>query len=114
VNRNIQVRDRIPFPLASDVSRLLRRQASRGRPNFGLTADVKEAHRAVAIHPDDWPLQACQVVPGGSIYLNRRGTYGISSAAYWWGRLAPGLHRGLAYGWSNIADAFAFLFADDW
>ncbi len=40
VNRYIRVHDRIPFNLASDVSRLLRHQASRGRPYFGLTADV--------------------------------------------------------------------------
>ena len=66
-----------------------------------MTADVKEAHRAVAVHPDDWPLQACQVEPGGPVYLNKRGTYGIASAAYLWGRLGAGLHRGLVYTWSN-------------
>ncbi len=114
VNRYIRVRDRIPFPVGADVSRLLRHQASTRTPFFGLTADVKEAHRAVAVHPDDWPLQACQVETGGSVYLNKRGTYGISSAAYWWGRLAAALHRGLVYGWSNDVEAYAFLFADDW
>ncbi len=54
---------------------------------------------------------------GGSrwriVYLNKRGTYGVASAAYCWGRLAAALHRGLVYSWSNTADAFGFLFADD-
>ncbi len=52
-NRHIRVRDRITFPLAADISRILRHQASTKRPFFGLTADVKEAHVAVAVHPDD-------------------------------------------------------------
>ncbi len=68
----------------------------------------------MAVHPDDWPLQACQVVSGGEVYLNKRGTYGIASAAYWRGRLGAALHGGLVYGWSNEVNAFALLFADDW
>ncbi len=46
--------------------------------------------------------------------MNKRGTYAIASAAYWWGHLGAALHRGLVYGWSNTAIAFALLFADDW
>ena len=90
VNKYIRVRDSTPFPLAADIMRVLRDQAGAKRPYFGLTVDVKEAHRSVAIDPLDWPLQACQVTPEGSVYLNKRGTYGIASAAYCWGRLGGG------------------------
>ncbi len=113
MNRYIRVRGKMPFPLAADVRRLLRHQAAARSPFFGLTADVKKAHRAVAAHPDDWPLQACQVEDGGSVYLNKRGTYGVTSAACWWGRLVALLHRGLVYGWSKAANAFAVVSADD-
>ncbi len=48
------------------------------------------------------------------MYLNKRGTYGIASAAYLGGRLGVALHQGLVYGWSNTVNAYALLFADDW
>ena len=35
---------------------------------FALTADVSEAHRQVPIHPDDWHLLGCQVIPRRSIH----------------------------------------------
>ncbi len=46
--------------------------------------------------------------------MNKVGTCGVGSAAYWWGRLAACLHRaalrilGVQYG------PWALLFADDW
>ncbi len=78
VNKHIRVRDKVPFPMSADISRLLRFQAASNTPFFGLTADVKEVHRVVAVHPLGWPVQACQVDPGGDVYLNARGTYGIA------------------------------------
>ena len=39
---------------------------------FGLTADVKEAHR----HPDDWHLLGCHL----EVFVNTVGTYGVFSA----------------------------------
>ena len=47
----------------------------------------------VVVDERDWPFQACQTDPCGPVYLNCRGTYGIGSAAYWWGRLAAALRR---------------------
>jgi hypothetical protein len=114
VNKYIRVRDKIPFPLAPDVSRVIRHQAASNMPFYALTADVKEAHRAIAVDPRDWPLQACQVEPGGDVYCNKRGTYGVASAAYWWGRLGAALHRAILYTWSNQVYGWALLFADDW
>ena len=40
------------------LKRLMREKAKRGEVTFGLTADVKEAHRQVPIDPDDWHLLA--------------------------------------------------------
>jgi hypothetical protein len=79
-----------------------------------LTADIEDAHRMIAVCPSDWPLQACQVRPGGKVYLNTRGTFGISSAAYWWGRLGAAALRLMLYILGDELPAWLFLFADDW
>ena len=114
VNKYIRVQDSIPFPTAPDLARVLRQVASSGKQYFAFTADVKEAHRMVAVAPSDWGFQACQLDEGGDVYLNKCGTYGVGSAAYWWGRLAAGLHRGALYVWGDTVDGWLKLFADDW
>ena len=50
----------------------------------------------------------------GVVYLNRRGTYGIASAAYWWGRLAALLHRVILTLQGRRLAIWLLLFADDW
>ena len=37
---------------------------------YGLAIDGEDAHRSVQIAEVDWPLQACQVRPGGKVYVN--------------------------------------------
>ena len=66
----------------------MREKAQIGERSFALTADVKEAHRRVPIDPGDWHLLGCQVTPGSSVYINKLGTFGISSASYCWSRVA--------------------------
>ena len=100
-------------PTAQDLKRVLRHQASRNVPHFGLTVDVEGAHRIIVVRPEDWPLQACQVHPGGVVYLNRRGTFGIASAAYWWGRLAAALQRSALTVLGPDWPIWALLYADD-
>ena len=90
LNRYTCVRDGGLSPVASDLKAVMRMQAASGQPHIGAAIDAKEAHRLVAIRPEDWPLVACQVYPGCDVYLNKVGTYGVASAAYWWGRVAAG------------------------
>ena len=114
VNRFIKVVDGGCCPTAPDIKCAMREQRASGIPHFGLTLDVKEAHRMVAVREEDWPLQACQVRPGGDVFLNTCGTYGIASAAYWWGRLAAAIHRlGLKIA-GRLLGVWKMLFADDW
>ena len=87
VNTAIRVRDAILFPGGPDAKCAMRHQAASAVPHFGLTADILDAHRVVVVSEADWPLQACQLEPGGDVYLHKRGMFGIASAAYWWGRL---------------------------
>ena len=55
---------------------------------FGLNADVAKTYRHVKVKEDDWGALACK--PSASaeiIWLNKTGTFGVASAAYWWARL---------------------------
>ena len=114
VNDAIRVRDAVQFPIASDAKRVLRAQAETGQPHFGLTADVEEAHHAVAIDPRDWPLLACQVRLGGKVYFNTRGTFGIAGAGYCWGCLGAAGRRAVLYVLGSTLPMWAMLFSDDW
>ena len=91
----------------------MRTQASRGRPHFGLTVDVRGAHRTIVIRLEDWPLLACQLTPGGDVFVNRVGTFGISSASYWWGRLAEAIQRAELQVVSRAWLLCVVLYADD-
>ena len=97
LNRFIKVVDACNFPLAPDIKAVMRIQSSRGITYFGLVVDISGPHRLVAVREEDWPLQACQLEEGGDVYINKVGTFGVSSAADWWGRLAAAVQRaGLA------------------
>ena len=68
----------------------------------------------MAVHPSDWGLQACQVVQGGEVFVHKRGTFGIASAAYWWGRLAACIVRfTLLVAGGSEWPVWILLYADD-
>jgi len=93
LNTAMQVRDQEIPPGAPDLKRILRAQAEWPSTPFGLVADVKDAHRVVVVHPADRHLLGCRARPAGPIYFQKRGTFGVASASYWWGRLAAALLR---------------------
>ena len=88
VNTKTRLRDQERGPIAADLKRSMREKARIGELTFALSADVTEAHRQVPIHPDDWHLLGCQVIPGGDAFVNTVGTFGIASASYYWSRVA--------------------------
>ena len=72
-NTSTHLRDQERAPVAPDLKRLMREKAKTGEVTFGLTADVKEAHRHVPIHPDDWHLLGCQLERGCEVFVNTVG-----------------------------------------
>ena len=119
VNQRIKVRDVDDAPTAKDLKLIRAVQARRRVPTFGLAADAEHAHRLVLIDARDWGLQACRASPDDPIFVNTRGTYGLSSAAYWWGRMGAALARVAHYviGNNSTPDSLGALwllrFADD-
>jgi hypothetical protein len=115
LNSRIRVRDAGQFPTAPDLKLSLRMQEASGEPHFGFSADVKEAHRMIGIKEEDWPMLGCKAgKPVESVFLNTRGTYGVASAAYWWGRIGAALVRLVHYTWGSFLPGWLMLFADDW
>ena len=96
VNHRIKVRDQIRCPGAGDVRTILQERGAVGARSFGILGDVSKAHRRVKIAERDWGYQACQL-DEDTIWVNKVGTYGMTSASYWWARLAAALLVRLCY-----------------
>ena len=80
---------------------------------FGLNADVAKAHRRVRVKDDDWAVLACKTSASSDIlWLNKTGTRGVASAAYWWARLM-GLVGRFALNATLDDWFFALIFVDD-
>jgi hypothetical protein len=68
----------------------------------------------VVVHPDDRPLLAFQLEDKSEVYLDRRFAFGVSSAAYWWGRLGAAGVRVVHYVLGAPLASWVLLYADDW
>lgn len=120
INRRIRVRDRLRFPLLDDAGAILGEvreecEGGRGGIRFSMLYDVARAHKLIPVDRQDWGLQAFRL-PGGSkeeVYLHTRGTFGVASAAYWWGRCAAGAIRLLHRLSGRELALYHLLYADD-
>ena len=81
---------------------------------FALTADVKEAHRQVPIHPLGWHLLGCRVETSADVYTDTVGTFGAASASYYWCRVSSALGRLSQYLASDSAHTWHVVVADDY
>ena len=112
VNRRTRVRDQERCTMASDLKRGMREKARRGERTFALTADVKEAHRQIPVAPGDWRLLGCRVRPCIFVYISKVGTFGISSASYYWSRIGSGIGRLVQLVVGSSAATWIMLVAD--
>ncbi|CAE8640882.1 unnamed protein product, partial [Polarella glacialis] len=88
------------------------RIAHDGDVNFALEADVAKAHRRCLVREAGWGLQCCRLSKGRT-WVNRVGTFGVSSAGYHSSRLAGGIAR-LVWSLSDWNHwIFQLIYADD-
>eukprot|EP00434_Breviolum_minutum_P036054 symbB.v1.2.031930.t2/scaffold3763.1/size50786/1 len=89
---------------------------AKGAVRFSLIYDISRAHKLIPVAEKDWGLQAFRL-PGnrapGKVFLHTRGTFGISSAAYWWQRLAAVMVRTAHRLAGRDMGVLHLLFADD-
>ena len=97
-------------PIAADLKRAMREKAKLDELTFALTADVTEAHTQVPIHPDDWHYLACRVVPGGKVFVNTAGMFGIALVSYDLSHVAAAVGRLVG----RTAPTWHMLVADDY
>ena len=109
VNDRIRVRDAQRCPTGADLRAALE---SLDRAFFSLSGDISRAHRLVKVRRQDWKHQACRADSGDRIFLNTVGTFGVSSASYWWYRLMSGLGR-LAYYCHGRDETTLLTYVDD-
>ena len=118
VNHRIKSRDKLRCPGPREKAHLLNGFKQRGNIAMSLLADVGKAHRRVKVRREDWAWQACTLEMGALqddsiIWFNKVGTFGIGSAAYWWGRLGGAIIRCLYYLLGPNRTLDALLYADD-
>ena len=104
MNTRTRLRDQERSPISSDIKRAMREKASRG---------LKEAHRQIPIDPRDWHLLGCQVDRGADVFVDTVGTFGITSASYYWPRVSSAVGRLTQYPASDQAETWHMVVAGD-
>ena len=78
-----------------------------------MAFDIKSAHRLIPVQEEDWGLQAFRLDDEEMVYLNKVGAFGITTASFWWGRLAATLFRTFHRVIPADSLLYLLLFADD-
>ena len=113
VNNSIRIGDQLELPGPPELAAVARAVAEQRAGAFSVAADVKAAHRLVKVRPADWPLLACRAESSDKVvWVNRVGTFGISSASLWRSRLFGGVGR-LIGACLLLAPFWQLVFVDD-
>ena len=98
VNHAIRYRDQIQCPGPSEIAAVVRESLATREAPFCLSADIKAAHRLVKVRRDDWGYMCCRADSSSDvIWVNKTGTFGLSSAPYWWAKLCALIGRFVGY-----------------
>ena len=108
-NTKTRLQDQERSPISSDLKRAMSEKATQG-----LTADVKEAHRQIPVDPRGWHLLGCQLERGAEVFITTIGTFGVTSASYYWSRVSSAIGRLGQYLASDQAETWHMVVADDY
>lgn len=114
VNSAISQPNRMTFPQFDDLEAAAGALEKEGEGERMLFAfDIKAAHRLIPVQKKDWALQSFRLEDPQELWVNMVGTFGVASAAFWWGRAASVIfrtfHRVVPSWWLF----YLLLFADD-
>ncbi len=114
VNKRIVQPNRMEFPQFDDLQAALRAFQGMDPVERLLVAfDIKSAHRLIPVQPEDWGFQAFRLEDSDLVYVNQVGTFGITTASFWWGRVAATLFRTFHRVLPRDSLIYLLLFADD-
>ena len=99
MNNRVRVLDQVSSPMVNDLAAELAEIEEERMEHLGLSWDFKGAHRIVLVAEEDWGLQACTMEDlraegpreDTEVLVNTVGTFWVSSAGYWWGRLGAAI-----------------------
>ena len=113
VNQAIPQHNLLSVPGPGELALLVRQSQEQFETPFALAGDVAAAHRLVLVRERDWGLLACRAEAGSdTVFVNRVGTFGISSASFWWARLFGIIGRMVGRAMLNHF-FFQLVFVDD-
>ena len=114
VNHRIRPLDKIRMPGAREKRYILGQLRRNRRVAFSLIGDFGKAHRRFKYRRDEQGFLGCVVEEGEEwVYVNKVGTFGITSTPYWWSRISGALLR-LSYYVAEPNVLFdLLLYADD-
>ena len=106
VNHEIRYQDKILCPGPPEIAAMVREASESGEACFCVSADIKAAHRLVKIRRSDWGYMCCHADSSSDVvWVNQVGTFGISSAPYWWAKLAALIGRFVGYLFIQVVGA---------
>ena len=114
VNNEIVMKDRLESPGSREVAAIQKLGSSSDeKVFFGIVGDVSKAHRRYLHHPEQWGVLACRTHSKSQVlWINKTGTFGMASAAYWFSRLI-GLVGRLSFRVLLETFIFMLIYADD-
>jgi hypothetical protein len=114
INHETTIRDQIRMPSAGDARVVMQESAAHDEgPHFTLQWDVSKAHRRFLHRKQDHGLLCCRSDGNEEdVWVNVVGTFGVTSASYWWARLSSGICR-LVLRFFYRQWLMQLLFADD-
>ena len=114
VNHRIKCLDKLRMPGGREKIYLLTRFREAKDVVVSLIGDFGKAHRRFKYREDERGFLGCMVSrEDGVVYVNKVGTFGITSTPYWWGRLSGSLLRICHYLLGPGIPIELLLYADD-
>ena len=113
VNQGIPQHNLLSVPGPSEIAWMVGQSHEQHEKPLAVTGDVAAAHRLVLIRENDWSLLACRADENSpTVFINKVGTFGISSASLWWSRLFGLVGRSVGRAMLNHL-FFQMVFVDD-
>jgi hypothetical protein len=114
VNHKIKSLDKIRMPGPKEKFYLLKGLEDHRSVALSILSDVSKAHRRFKHCQEEHGYLACQIdEKDDHIFVNKVGTFGISSAAYWWGRVFGAAGRATHYLLGPLWTLELLAYADD-